>query len=132
MAYLRDADESAQRRICQALVLLPSGNSRLNLWQCAVDALAALRALSAVRWAADPATLPQENAELLARDQDPRVRRALARALRDSHRPIEGGLKKITGILTADARRSLRQLAGSPVVTGDSLNGFPRTEERDR
>ena len=114
MTYLRDADEPTQWRICQALVLLPAGNSRLDLWQCAVHPLAALRALSAVRWAANPATLPQENAELLARDDDPRVRRALSRALRDNQRPIEAGLKEITGILVADVRRSVRQLAGSP------------------
>ncbi len=114
MAYLRDADEPAQWRISQALVLLPAGNSSLDLWQCAVHPLAALRALSAVRWAADPATLPQENAELLARDDDPRVRRALARALRSNQRPIEDGLEEIAGILAADVRRSVRHLAGSP------------------
>jgi hypothetical protein len=114
MAYLRDADAPAQWRISQALVLLPAGNSSLDLWQCAVHPLAALRALSAVRWAADPATLPQENAELLARDDDPRVRRALARALRSNQRPIEDGLEEIAGILAADVRRSVRHLAGSP------------------
>jgi hypothetical protein len=112
MTYLREVDEPAQWRICQALVLLPAGNSRLDLWQCAVHPLAALRVLSAVRWAADPAILPQEDAELLARDDDPRVRRALARALRDSQRPIDAGLQEITGILAADVRRSVRQLAG--------------------
>jgi hypothetical protein len=114
MMYLRGADEPAQWRICQALVLLPVGNSRLDLWQCAVHPLAALRALSAVRWAADPAILPREIAVLLARDDDLRVRRALARALRDNQRPIEDGLKEIAGILAADVRRSVRQLAGSP------------------
>jgi len=113
MAYLRDADESAQWRICQALVLLPSGSSRLDLWQCAVHPLAAPRALSAIRWAAHPPTLPQEKAELLARDDDPRVRRALARALRDNQRPLEAGLKEITGILAADVRRSVRRFVGS-------------------
>jgi hypothetical protein len=113
MAHLREADEPARWRICQALVLLPPGNSRLDLWHCAVHPLAALRALSAVRWASDPATLLQENAELLARDDDPRVRRALTRSLRDSQRPIEDGLKEITGILAADARRSIRRLAKS-------------------
>lgn len=114
MTYLRAADESAQWRICKALVLLPARNSRLDLWQCAVHPLAALRGFSAVRWAADPATLPQGNAELLARDDDPRVRRALARGLRDNQRPIEDGLKEIAEILAADVRRSVRQLAGSP------------------
>ena len=100
--------ESSRRWSCS-----PQAAPGLDLWQCAVHPLAALRALSAVRWAANPATLPQKDAELLARDDDPRVRLALARALRDSQRPVEDGLKEITGILATDVRRSVRQLAGS-------------------
>lgn len=114
MAYLRDPDDSAQWTICQALALLPSGNSRLDLQHRAVHPKAAPRALSAVRWAANPAALPQDSAESLARDIDPRVRRALAQALRDRRRRIEDGSVEIARILAADVRRSVRQLAPSP------------------
>ena len=54
MTYLRAAKEAVQWHVVQALALLPPENSRLDLGQCTVHPVAALRALAAIRWAKDP------------------------------------------------------------------------------
>ena len=111
MARLRDADNPEQWAICHTLSLLPRAHSTLVNRHCAVHPLAPLRALAASRWAADPATLPQDIAKSLARDKEPRVRQTFARALAGREGDIRA---EILRILAADPRRSVRRIANLP------------------
>jgi hypothetical protein len=119
MTYLRAAKEAVQWHVVQAPALLPPENSRLDLGQCAVHPVAALRALAAIRWAKDPTVFPYERAAELARDDDHRVRRSLAQALGVNGAPMSGENQEIIGILRGDVRRSVRTLAWpGPSTTG--------------
>jgi hypothetical protein len=116
---LRAAKEAAQWHVIQALALLPPENSRLDLGQCAVHPVAAVRAVAAIRRAKDPTVFPYERAAELARDDDHRVRRSLAQALEVNGAPMSGETQEIIRILTGDVQRSVRTLAWpGPSATG--------------
>jgi hypothetical protein len=111
IAYLRGADEDRQWDVCRALALLPLEASRLNLHQCAVNALPALRALAAVRWAKNPNVLSHDQAAELACDPDQGVRRTLANALRSTDAVMTAEARAVMETLALDVRRSIRVLA---------------------
>jgi hypothetical protein len=108
LTYLRAADEVKQWQIAQALVLLPSENSGLDLEYCAVHPWVPVRALAAVRWAKNPDVLPLERARELATDPDYEVRRDFARALQSDGTPSTDETREIIAILRQDIRRSVR------------------------
>jgi hypothetical protein len=111
MTYLRTASESAQWHVVQGLVLLPPEGSRLDLGQCAVHPVPALRTLAAIRWAKNPTVFSRKRAVELARDSDHRVRRALARALAEADTAITSETEEIVEVLHTDVRRSVRTLS---------------------
>jgi len=111
MTYLRGPDEDSQWDVCIALALLPLEVSRLNLQQCAVNALPALRALAAVRWAKNPSVLSHDQAAELACDPDQRVRRTLRNALRSTDAVMTAETQAIMETLALDVRRSIRMPA---------------------
>jgi hypothetical protein len=125
VGLLQTAEEATRWRIVHALVLVPTDVNSLNLHHCAVHPVAAMRALAAVRWAQDPATLPQRLALRLAQDDDHRVRRSLARGLLEHPHgaATESIAAEIIEILAADPRRSIRRLrvdtnvGGNPAAT---------------
>jgi hypothetical protein len=108
LRHLRDADDSKQWEVAEALVLLPPENSELDLEYCAVHPWAPIRALAAVRWAMNPAVLPYGRARKLATDPDQGVRRDFARALRSAGMPTTDETREIVAILRQDIRRSVR------------------------
>ncbi len=115
LAYLRAASEPARWQVVQALAALPPEHSQLDLRSAAIHPVAAVRALAAVRWAANPSALPVNLATDLARDPDHRVRRNLARALAASGTdPTRAD--GILNIMSQDVRRSVRSLVRSPAV----------------
>jgi hypothetical protein len=111
MTYLRTASESAQWEIVQALALLPPEESRLDIGQCAVHPVPALRTLAAIRWAQNPTVFSQDRAVQLARDSDHHVRRELARTLALAGTGATSETQEIIDVLGADVRRSVRTLA---------------------
>jgi hypothetical protein len=108
--YLRLADEAAQWHVVQGLALVPPGASRLDLGQCAVHPIPAMRTLAAIRWARDPGVFSHDRARDLARDPDHRVRRELARALTSPGAPTTSETREVVRILSNDVRRSVRTL----------------------
>jgi hypothetical protein len=116
LTHLRDADDSKQWEVAEALVLLPPENSELDLEYCAVHPWAPNRALAAVRWAKNPAALPYGRARKLATDSNQGVRRDFARALRSDDTPLTDQTREIIAILRHDVRRSVRTPALQAVV----------------
>jgi len=110
IAYLRGADEARQWDVFKGLAALPFEASRLDLRQCAVSTVPALRALAAFRWTKDPAVLPHDQAAKLARDSDHRVRGALAYAVRSADAALTPATQAVMEILSTDVRRSIRML----------------------
>jgi hypothetical protein len=110
IAYLRGADEQRQWDVFKSLAQLPFEASRLDLRQCAVSTVPALRALAAFRWAKDPAVLPHDQAAKLACDSDHDVRQALAYALRSADAAVTPETQAVMEILSMDVRRSIRTL----------------------
>jgi hypothetical protein len=109
LTLLRDADDSKQWDVAEALVLLPLENSELDLEYCAVHPWAPIRALAAVRWAKNPAVLPYGRVRKLATDPDQGVRRELARAMRSGGtHTTDDETREIIAILRQDVRRSVR------------------------
>lgn len=110
IALLQTADEPSRWRAVRALFMAPAAATTLNLEHCAVHPIPAVRALAAVRWAQNPAVLSTAAAVRLARDDDYRVRRNLARAIRDHaevHIRDETALA-VLDALAGDPRRSVR------------------------
>jgi len=110
IAYLRGADEQRQWDVFRSLAQVPFDTSRLDLHQCAVSTVPALRALAAFRWSKDPAVLPHDQAAKLACDSDQDVRRALAYALRSADAAVTPETQAIMETLNTDVRRSIRML----------------------
>jgi hypothetical protein len=110
IAYLRGADEDRQWDVFKSLAQLPFEASRLDLRQCAVSTVPALRALAAFRWAKDPAVLPHDQAARLACDSDHDVRRGLAYALRSADATLIPETQAVMETLSMDVRRSIRML----------------------
>jgi hypothetical protein len=108
IAYLRGADDDRQWDVFKSLAQLPFEASRLDLRQCAVSTVPALRALAAFRWAKDPAVLPHDQAAKLACDSDHHVRQALAYALQSADAAVTPETQAIMEILALDVRRSIR------------------------
>jgi hypothetical protein len=109
-AYLRGADEDRQWDVFKSLAQLPFEASRLDLRQCAVSTVPALRALAGYRWAKDPAVLPHDQAAKLACDPDHHVRRGLAYALRSADAALTPETQAVMETLSMDVRRSIRVL----------------------
>jgi hypothetical protein len=110
IALLQTADEQSRWRVVRALFIAPTGATTLDLRHCAVHPIPAVRALAAARWVQNTAAMPTAAALRLARDDDHRVRRNLARAIRDH------------------AKGSARDEAAAPVL--DVLGGDPRRSVR--
>jgi hypothetical protein len=110
IAYLRGAEEDRQWDVFKCLAQLPFESSRLDLRQCAVSTVPALRALAAYRWAKDPTVLPHDQAAKLACDSDPDVRRGLAYALRAADAALTPETQAVMETLSTDVRRSIRIL----------------------
>jgi hypothetical protein len=110
IAYLRGADEKPHWEVFKSLAQLPLEASRLDLRQCAVSTVPALRALAAFRWAKDPAVLPHDQAARLACDSDHHVRSGLAYALRSADAAVTPETQAVMETLSMDVRRSIRIL----------------------
>jgi hypothetical protein len=108
IAYLRGADDDRQWDVFKSLAQLPFEASRLDLRQCVVSTVPALRALAAFRWAKDPTVLPHDQAAKLACDSDHHVRQALAYALQSADAAVTPETQAIMEILALDVRRSVR------------------------
>jgi hypothetical protein len=112
--YLRLANEAAQWHVVQGLALVPPEASRLDLGQCAIHPIPAMRTLAAIRWAKNPGVFSYVRAVDLARDPDYRVRRELARAVTSPGAPTRSETREVIGILSTDVRRSVRTLVSQP------------------
>jgi hypothetical protein len=110
IAYLRGADEDRQWDVFKSLAQLPFDASRLDLRQCAVSTVPALRALAAYRWAKDPDVLPHDQAAKLACDSDQYVRSGLAYALRSADAALTPETQAVVETLSMDVRRRIRML----------------------
>jgi hypothetical protein len=104
---LRHGDANSIQQVAGALSWLPREQLSLDRRLLATHPHHGLRTLAAIRWAQDPASDP-ELGLALARDPDLRVRRMLAKAIREEHATLPE-MDPVREILENDPRRSVRR-----------------------